>query len=219
MKKITKVVLIVVLGGVVGAFALFMLLVDWLGSSSKVDTGIVRREWKESVLANSSYFDWQEITTKAEKDRIYLRVSNVEPEVIYVCTPSSLSKYCQVKVDKVDQDGYKMDLSTYFWDKHRAEIERILVKYSGRLDKWTDVQIRVYYNDIGAATDFMKELLEIPDFQRLYRAYQEKNTGATSLDAQVTFDKFWFDFHAGNSKYSDREKRYSLFELALEQGL
>lgn len=210
---------VVMVGLAVVSMAILMLVAVWLSSGAKLNTETIREAWQKSALANSYFFDTQEITAKAENDGIYLRISNVEPDVIYMCTPSSLSKYCQVKVDKNGQDGYRMDLSTYFWDLHRVEIDKILAKYRDKLYRWTDVQIKVYNNDTEAATAFMKELLEIKDLRRLYRAYLERVEKGDSLDAWVTFGDFWFDFYDGNDKDSKRLRRYSLFEWALEQGL
>lgn len=200
-------------------FGAFVILLMALTSGAKVNTATVRKAWEGSALANSYYFEVEEIKNKAEDDKIFLRVSGVTPDVIYICTSSSLSKYCQVKVDAVDRDGYRFDLSGYFWDLHKQEIEDILAKYQGKLHKWTDVQINIYNNDTKAATDFVRELLAIPDIKRLYRAYKQEIERTDSTKARVAFGEYWFDFYEGNNKNGKRLERYSLFEWAQKQGL
>lgn len=191
-------------------------------SGSHISTAIVRKAWEESPLANSAYFNAKEIPEKAKEDRIYLHIDGISPDVIYICQPSSLSKYCWVEVDGVPVDEKQFGLSGYFWRQNRATIEPILEKYTGSLDKWpdrwSDVQINVYNDDANAATAFVRELLEIPDMQKLYSAYKAEIDRSTETDARVAFGEYWLDFYPGPSNATSRT-RHSLFGYALENGM
>ena len=200
-----------IIGVIVAAIGVMVLF-----SGGRVNTSIVRKEWQNSPLANSSYFKATEIEEEAENDRIFLSIDGIEPEVKYYCqsTGGGLSRNCDVSVGGDWNRSGSSGLSDYLWFIHEEEINAILQKYDGKLDKWTNVQIKVY--DEQAAAQFIGELLDIPDMKKLYLAYQEGAERSNETDARVYFGEYWLDFQ---NKSPSQGARSSLFAWAKEQGL
>lgn len=186
-------------------------------SSNTVNTSVVRNEFAKTALSNSAYFEVEEIEEKAKDDRIYLRVGGIEEDVSYVCRSSSLSKYCWVQVGGGETSG-GVDLGGYYWRLHAVEISELLEqKQYERNLAGPSLPIEVYNNDVEAATNFVQDLLEIPDIRRLYDAYKAEVRRTNEMRARVAFgEDYYLDFYNGHT--GDRE-RHGLFEWAAEQGL
>lgn len=68
--------------------------------------------------------------------------------------------------------------------------------------------------DRSVIGDFVKDVLEIPDIQKLYRAYKEVSKQMGETTARTEFGDFFLDVRDGGT-----EERLVLFEEAEKLGL
>lgn len=223
MARTTKIMISPIIVGA-SIIALIICLIFLLIRSGEVTTQKVRASWKETPLANSPYFEVEEISEKAEKDRIYLKVTGIKPESAYVCHFSPSSRYCQLEVDDAsyrDYDGQGFSLSTYFWTQNEARINLLLNKYTKNLKhKYkSGLKLDIYNNDTDTAINFVRDFLEIPDIQRLYLAYRAETNRTSSKEACDWFGEYLLDFYSGDSNATPQIELYHLFEYAMEHDL
>lgn len=127
-------------------------------------TSRVRKLWKETGMANSEYYDFKEDKSKATDDSIYFVSEDIPGEIRWKCRDARSDASCGIEFD-----GNVNTLGGYFWEKHWAEITKNLEKYPG-LSARSMSQIEVY--DSADLEEFAREILEIPDIEKLYRAYE-----------------------------------------------
>lgn len=198
-------------------------------SSPHLDTAMVRERFEKSAYARSSYFTIiEKEMEKAKDDRIYLQIDGLQKEVRYDCDASFNLVYVGCKVVIGDEkDGRGESLSMYFWNLHQDEISMILEKYGEVLDYRVvcqnckgggSVEIDVYKYNETAATEFVKDLLEISDIRKLYLAYQAEVNQSSEMNASEAFGNFDLNFYEGEDR-SRFVGRYPLFKFAQERGI
>ena len=196
------------IGTIVGGILLVVLI--YMAYEYSDGTNAVRRKWRETALANTAVYRIEEDKELAEDDRIYLSVDGVSARVSYYCDDER-GGVCYYEYSPSLPSGQN-SLGAYFWRENQEEIDQILAKYDGKLDQWTTVQIRVY--DRSVIGDFVKDVLEIPDIQKLYRAYKEVSKQMGETTARTEFGDFFLDVRDGGT-----EERLVLFEEAEKLGL
>lgn len=195
--------------GVIVGGILFVILA-YMAYEYSSGTSMVRRKWRETALANTTIYAVKEDKELAEADRIYLSVEGVDARVSYYCD-NERGGICYYEY-RLGLPSGQDSLGAYFWKENQKEIDQILAKYGGKLDQWATVQIRVY--DRSVIEDFVKDVLEIPDIQKLYRAYIEASKQMGTTAARTEFGDFFLDVRDGEG-----EERLVLFEEAEKLGL
>ena len=221
LSKVAHIIIVVVLAVFVLPWVYNIIFGIAIHSTLHIDTSVVRKEFAKSAFAKTSYFTMIEDKSKAEEDRIFLKVDGIDEDTFYYCYTYTIGRRCWFRVKT--GDGESVSLGRYYWDLHEDEIAKILKKYDGVLEEWRDINdaimVRVYNNDTKVAMSFVKDLLKIPDMHRLYLAYQETVVQVDHIaDAYLTFGNFDLDCYEGGLG-SSKVGSENIFVWAEKHGL
>lgn len=189
----------------VGVFALHY-------RGTHISESSVRRFWKETGMANSEYYQFEEV--RVTDDSIYFVAEDIPGEVKWSCASIGMGKSCGMSFSNgggMPNGGN--DLGGYFWGEHWSEIEDLLDKYPGLSER---LQYRIEVYDLADLENFAREILEIPELNKLYQAYRSESERTNRYDAAQEFAYAYVDFMQEDGEKYDAS---FLFEWMDEQGM
>lgn len=163
-------------------------------------TDEVRKWYSETALAHSKYYHVVEDESRARDSVIYLTIKEIpEKTFSYECTTSFGIRQCHLS----DNLAYY-----YFFKKHSDKVESLMEKHQLNSESHA-----LKYRRISDVEKFAQDLLEIPDFRRLYQAFLAECERTSVEQANEAFD-WYFLLDINTNDYSSTR---GLFTWMMEQ--